>query len=58
MTTKEAQKMRRLELENEELRAQLSKHMRVYGETLGDLVTLQATLSLVREAVQGDIFHE
>ena len=32
-------KIERLERENEELRAKIAQHMRVYGDTLGELVT-------------------
>jgi len=32
-------KIERLERENEELRAKLKEHLRIYGEALGELVT-------------------
>lgn len=58
MTKKEQQRMRRLELENAELREAIDKHMRVYGDALGELVTLRATLQLVREAMDTNPYDD
>lgn len=54
MNAKDAQRMRRLEIENRELKDALSKHFRAYSETLSDLVTLRAKLELVDLALHGD----
>lgn len=54
MTTKEQQKMQRLELENAELRAKIAKHMAVYGDLLSDLCAMRAKLALVESALHGD----
>lgn len=53
MTKKEQQRMRRLELENEALRAKLEKHFAIYRDQLFELVHLQTSLDLVREALDG-----
>lgn len=54
MTAKEQQRMRRLELENAELRAAIANHMRVYGDTLVEIIDLKTRLELVRSAVNGE----
>ena len=52
MTKAESQKMHRLELENQELRAQHEKHMRVYGDNLIEIIELKATIELIRSALE------
>jgi len=54
MTAKEKQRMARLEMENELLREQITKHMRVYGTTLCEIIDLKAKLQLITDAVNGD----
>jgi len=51
MTAKERQKMARLESENRQLREEIAKHMRIYGETLSDLITARARLEAVMAAL-------
>lgn len=53
MTKAEIARMRRLELENAELRRQVDKHIEVYREQALELVELRATLQLLRELVGG-----
>lgn len=45
--------MRRLELENAELRAQLDKHLEVYRGQAIELIELRARLELLQELVNG-----
>lgn len=52
MTKKEQQKMRRLELENEHLRDEIEKQLRIYGENVFELIDLRAKIQLVREALE------
>ena len=52
MTNKERMRMQRLESENRILREEMAKHIRIYGETLGNLVTAKATLEAVRAALE------
>lgn len=54
MTAKEQQKMRRLEIENSELRRTIAEHMRVYGEMLATVCEMRAKLDLVDHALHGD----
>jgi hypothetical protein len=51
MTKKEQQKMQRLELENIQLRENHSKHMRVYGDLLIEIIELKAKLTLIQDAI-------
>lgn len=51
MTAKESQKMRKLEIENQELRAKLDKHIHIYGDQLVELIELRTRLQLVGEAI-------
>ena len=51
MTAKEAQKMRRLEVENRELREKIAEHMRVYGDQLVTICELRAVLELINSAL-------
>lgn len=53
MTKAEIARMRRLELENAELRRQVDKHIEVYREQALELIELRATLQLLRELVNG-----
>lgn len=54
MTAKEAQKMKRLELENAELRNKIDHHLDVYRDQLYELVELKAKLALVDSALHGE----
>lgn len=54
MTAKEAQRMQRLEAENKMLREEISKHMRIYSNTLCELIEAKAKLELVRSALEGE----
>lgn len=53
MTAKEKTKMRRLELENEQLRAQHARHIEVYRDQALELIELRAKLELLRELANG-----
>ena len=53
MTKAESARLRRLELENAELRRQVAKHIEVYREQSLELIELRATLQLLRELVGG-----
>lgn len=46
-------KIERLERENELLREEIAKHLRIYGDTLGELVTLKTRLEMIQKAVNG-----
>ncbi len=52
MNSKETAKMRRLEVENEELKRVNSRHIQVYGDLLSELIDLRTRLRLVEEAVR------
>ncbi|MVW75348.1 hypothetical protein [Pseudomonas xionganensis] len=52
MTAKDRARMRRLELENEELRRHNATHIRVFRDQALKLVELRATLQLLREILQ------
>lgn len=52
MTAKEQAKLRRLELENEQLRQQHRRHIEVYGEQSMELIELRAQIALMREILQ------
>lgn len=54
MTAKEKTKMLRLEAENKELREQIFKHIRIYGEQLIEIIDLRARVELVELAIRGD----
>lgn len=49
MSTREQAKLRRLELENEELRQANARHIDVYREQLVELIELRAKLQLMQE---------
>jgi len=53
MAKAEIARLRRLELENAELRRQVDKHIEVYREQSLELIELRATLQLLRELVGG-----
>jgi hypothetical protein len=52
---KEAAKLRRLEVENEELKRVNSRHIQVYGDLLSELIDLRTRLRLVEEALQQEM---
>lgn len=52
MTTKEQAKLRRLELENEQLRQQHMRHIEVYRDQSIELIDLRAQIQLMREILQ------
>ena len=52
MNQKESAKLRRLEVENEELKRVNSRHIQVYGDLLSELIDLRTRLRLVEEALQ------
>lgn len=54
MTPKEAQRMRRLEIENAELREKILHHVEVYGRMLVEICELKAKLALVDSAIHGE----
>ncbi|MBK9497339.1 MAG: hypothetical protein IPO08_23025 [Xanthomonadales bacterium] len=54
MTSKERQRMQRLEIENKMLRDEIAKHMRIYGDTLCELIDAKAKLDLVRSALEAE----
>ncbi len=51
MTAKESAKLRRLELENSELRQRNDQHMRVYRDQAIELIELRAKLELLSEII-------
>jgi len=53
VTAKELQKMKRLEIENSELRAQIEKHISVYRESLYLIVEMKTKLQLIDMAMHG-----
>jgi len=53
MTARERAYVRRLELENAQLRAQNDKHIDIYREQTVELVELRAKLDLLREVANG-----
>lgn len=55
MTAKERQQMQRLEIENRELRHEIAKHMRIYGDNLVVIIELRAKLELVASALRGGV---
>ncbi len=54
MTAKELQKMQRLEAENRMLREEIAKHMRIYSNTLCELVEAKSKIELVKSALEGE----
>ena len=53
MTAKDRNRLRRLEIENEHLRAQVEKQAQIIRNNLYEIVELKTTLDLVRAAVTG-----
>ena len=51
MTAKERQQMRRLEIENEQLREKISKQFEVYGNCLIEIIELRSTIELIKDAI-------
>ena len=54
MTSKERQRMQRLEAENRMLREEIAKHMRIYSNTLCELVEAKSKIELVKSAMEGE----
>lgn len=52
MTTKEKARMRKLELENQELRAELDKATGIYRESLYERVDYKIKLEMIREILE------
>ena len=53
MTARERAYVRRLELENAQLRAQNDKHIDIYREQTVELIELRAKLDLLRAVANG-----
>lgn len=53
MTTKDRNRLRRLEIENEHLRAKLDQQAQIIRNNLYEIVDLKTTLDLVRAAITG-----
>jgi hypothetical protein len=53
MTKQEQQKMRRLELENEQLRKINNYHIDVYRDMAIEMIELKTKLQLIEEAIHG-----
>lgn len=53
MNAKEFARFRRLELENEELRKAIEKHIDVYRDQTIELIDLRAKLNMLREVMNG-----
>ena len=53
MTAKDRHRLRRLEVENEHLRAQVEKQSQIIRNNLYEIVELKTALDLVRYAVTG-----
>jgi hypothetical protein len=51
MTAKDRNRLRRLEVENEHLRAQVEKQAQIIRNNLYEIVDLKTTLDLVRQAI-------
>lgn len=51
MTAKDRNRLRRLEIENEHLRAQVEKQAQIIRNNLYEIVDLKTTLDLVRAAL-------
>lgn len=54
MTSKERQRMQRLEVENKMLREQVVKYMRIYGDQLCELIDAKAKLELIKSALEDE----
>lgn len=52
MTKQELNKLRRLELENEQLREMNNRHIDVYREQVIELIELRAKLQLIKESIE------
>ena len=53
MTKQEQQKMRRLELENEQLRQLNNRHIDVYRDMVIEMIELKTKLQLIEDAING-----
>lgn len=49
MTARDRARLRRLELENQQLREKVARHIEVYRDQLIELIELRATVDLLRE---------
>ena len=58
MNAKETARLRRLELENEQLRAQNAKHIEVFRDQAIELIELRAQIQLMREIAGEGISHD
>ncbi len=54
MTAKEHTRLLRLEVENKQLREQIAKHLRIYGEQLSEICDMRVKLELIELAMRGD----
>ena len=54
MNKREQIEMQRIKQENEMLREKISQHMRIYAETLTDVIELKARLDAARFALGGE----
>lgn len=54
MNAREKAHVRRLELENDELRAKVARHIDVYRDQSLELIEMRAKLELLREIMEGD----
>ena len=54
MSKQEQQKMRRLEIENEQLRQMNNRHIEVYRDMAIEMIELKTKLQLIEEAIHGN----
>lgn len=55
MTAKEKARLRRLEIENQNLREQIDRHFVVYRDQIWKIVEMQTKLEMITEALNLDI---
>ena len=53
MIAKEKKELFRLRAENEELKIQIEKNLKIYGDQLCELIHLRTTMSLIQSAMNG-----
>lgn len=58
MTKKESMRMDMLIAENIRLRDEVNKHMRIYGDILGEVVSLRTRIETMREVMDWPIGDE
>ena len=58
MTRKEQLKMNALLAENDALKAEITNHFRIYGELLGEKVSLQTRLDTIHEVLNWSLGAE